>query len=276
MRLRIRHTLTARFDEPVSLVQRSLRMSPRTFNGQYVRAWRIEVDHDCRQNRSTDAFGNTTHEFTLTGAIRAVSIVAAGEVEVDDTAGVLKGTLGDRMPPAVYLRETPATALDADIRALARAARTGSDGNDLDACHRLMHLMHERIEPQPASLDERVNVGGATAAACLAAGQGTPAAIAHLFVAAARSLLIPARYVSGYICRGSDRDAGDAAHAWAEALIPGLGWVGFDAENDTCPTDAYIRVASALDQSGGAFVRGADRGGPPTLEVAITAEPLAV
>lgn len=265
MRLRIRHVLSARYDEPASLVQRALRMSPRTFNGQYVRSWRVEVDHDCRQSRTTDAFGNLTQEFSLTGSIAAVEIVAAGEVEVDDTAGVLKGTLGDRLPPSVYLRETPLTAFDADIVSFARAASAGGDGGELDTCHRLMHALHDRIEAATAEDADLAGVATTTAAECLAAGRGSPTAAAHLYVAAARSLTIPARFVSGYLCRGDERDAGEACHAWAEALIPGLGWVGFDLLGDTCPTGAYVRVASAVDQSGAAWARSADRGGVATV-----------
>jgi transglutaminase-like putative cysteine protease len=49
-------------------------------------------------------------------------------------------------------------------------------------------------------------------------------------------------------------------HAWAETFVEGLGWVGFDACNDRCPTDAYVRVAAGLDKLGACFVRGAQTG----------------
>ncbi len=81
-----------------------------------------------------------------------------------------------------------------------------------------------------------------------------------MFVTAARLLEVPARYVSGYLWRGDDHDQGDAAHAWGEAFVPGLGWVGFDAGENRCPTDAYIRVAAGLDQPAAAWLRGADHG----------------
>ena len=82
---------------------------------------------------------------------------------------------------------------------------------------------------------------------------------AHIFIAAMRHLGHPARYVSGYLMM-NDRTHQDATHAWAEAYFDHIGWIGFDAVHDTCPTDAYVRVASALDQSGAAWVRAADRG----------------
>lgn len=271
MRLRIRHTISATFEEPASLLVRSLRMSPRTFNGQYVRSWRVEIDRDCRQHRTTDAFGNIVHDFTVQGPVGQLDIVAAGEVEVDDTAGVLKGSLGDHLPPEVYLRKTPLTEPDAAIHAVAAAAGAESDGSPLDACHRLMHALNAEIEALPPTLDERISVVSVTAAACLSAKKGSPAARAHLYIAAARSLGIPARFVSGYIFHDDARDQCCAAHAWAEALIAGLGWVGFDIGADSCPTDRYVRIASAVDQPGAAWIRATDRGGSAAkVEVAST------
>jgi transglutaminase-like putative cysteine protease len=53
----------------------------------------------------------------------------------------------------------------------------------------------------------------------------------------------------------------EAGHAWAEAFVPDLGWVGFDAANGICATEAHVRVAAGLDYLGAAPVRGARRGG---------------
>ncbi len=67
-----------------------------------------------------------------------------------------------------------------------------------------------------------------------------------------------------------DRAAQESGHAWAEAHVPGLGWVGFDAVNCVCPTDAYVRIAVGLDALGAAPIRGTRYGaGEETLAVAI-------
>jgi transglutaminase-like putative cysteine protease len=71
---------------------------------------------------------------------------------------------------------------------------------------------------------------------------------------------VPARYVSGHLAR-RDRTDQEAAHAWAEAWIEGLGWVGFDPANGICPTERYVRIATGLDYLGAAPVRGASYGG---------------
>ena len=92
-------------------------------------------------------------------------------------------------------------------------------------------------------------------------GHGVCQDLSHLFVASARVLGVPARYVSGHLVR-SDGDVDQtAAHAWAEACVPDLGWVGFDGANGVCPTEAYVRVAVAHDYLGAAPVRGSRIGG---------------
>ncbi len=260
MRLRIRHDIVAHYDEPVTLATRSLHMCPRTFDGQYVRTWHLDITGDCRQARSSDAFGNIVHDFAVEGPLGEIAIAAEGEVEVDDTTGVLQGAPLDRIPPAVFLRETRVTLRTPAVVAFAEKVRALSDGKPLDLCHTLMHHIYEEVETLAADPVELCGVREVSAEDVLAAARGTPADLAHLFIATARSLSLPARFVSGYLWL-DEATATGALAAWAEALIPGLGWVGFDAGSDTCPTDAYVRVASALDQSGAAWIRAADRGG---------------
>jgi transglutaminase-like putative cysteine protease len=99
-----------------------------------------------------------------------------------------------------------------------------------------------------------------TAAEAFADGRGVCQDHAHILIAAARSAGIPARYVTGYLVTGQGASS-TAAHAWAEALVPDLGWVGFDAANAKCPTDNYVRVAAGIDAAGVAPIRGSRRGG---------------
>ena len=88
-------------------------------------------------------------------------------------------------------------------------------------------------------------------------------------MSAARLAGLPARYVSGYLLAEADGQ-GDAAHAWAEAYIEDLGWVGFDVANRICPTEAHLRVASGLDYLEAAPIRGLRRGGgQETLDVRV-------
>ena len=65
---------------------------------------------------------------------------------------------------------------------------------------------------------------------------------------------IPCRYVSGYLYHGDEpeiaaieRNAPSATHAWVEAFLPRLGWVGFDPTNDLVANDRHIRTALGRD-----------------------------
>jgi transglutaminase-like putative cysteine protease len=79
-------------------------------------------------------------------------------------------------------------------------------------------------------------------------------------IAAARSADIPARYVSGYLQSGADGSDHEAAHAWAELFVAGIGWIGFDPANRCCPDARYIRLGSGLDAQDAAPIRGTSRG----------------
>jgi transglutaminase-like putative cysteine protease len=100
-----------------------------------------------------------------------------------------------------------------------------------------------------------------TAAEALALGEGVCQDHAHALIACARSRGIPARYVSGYLFATQDGVPHEAAHAWAELHVPGLGWVGFDPANRCCPDARYIRLGSGLDAQDAAPIRGIARGG---------------
>ncbi len=105
----------------------------------------------------------------------------------------------------------------------------------------------------------------------LLAGAGVCQDHAHIFVAGARCLGIPARYVSGYLHAAGNSDDALASHAWAEAFVPELGWVGFDPANGIAPTEHYIRTGDA------APVRGVRRGAPGhSLRVRVHVEEIAV
>ena len=113
-----------------------------------------------------------------------------------------------------------------------------------------------------------------TAAEAFALKRGVCQDATHIFLAAARHLGIPSRYVSGHFCREDDPSVQEAGHAWAETYIEKLGWVGFDPTNGISPTEAHVRVAIGLDYLGAAPVRGTRYGGGgETLKVAVRVAP---
>jgi len=98
----------------------------------------------------------------------------------------------------------------------------------------------------------------------LADRKGVCQDFAHIMIALLRGLHIPARYVSGYLFHGEkhqDRSAAGASHAWVEAMLPGLGWVGFDPTNNLVAGGRHIRTAIGRDYSDVPPTRGTFRGG---------------
>lgn len=264
MRLRIAQSILRRYNPAAAGVIQVLRLTPRNHEGQYVVGWRIDVSADVRLNAHEDAFGNLTHVFTADGPIDALSVKVDGEVETQDTNGVVRGGV-ERFPPNLFLRDTPLTQADSLIRDFAADVRVADGGEVLTALHALLERLHDVMTHEGDGAP-----AAATAAEAFTRKRGSAGDITHIFIGAAHSLGIPARYVAGYFSAVDDTAAEGGDHAWAEAFVPGLGWVGFDAVNCVCPTDAYVRVAIGLDALGAAPMRGTRYGpGDEILAVAI-------
>ena len=255
MRLRISHSTTYHYETPAASVIQMLRLTPRNHDGQYVADRRIDVSTDCWLHQHEDAFGNITHAFTAGGSFREFSVTVEGEVETRDSQGIMRGTV-ERFPPSLYLRETALTSADAKIAAFAASCHETAELEPL----RTLHLMLEGLHDEMA-YDCDPTHAATTAAEAFALRRGVCQDITHVFVAAARNLGIPARYIGGYLCRHDGLTEQESGHAWAEAFVPQLGWVAFDAANGICATDTHVRVAVGLDYLGAAPLRGSHYGG---------------
>lgn len=254
MRVRIAHVTAYSYSAPASSVAQILRVTPRGHAGQFVVDWRIELDCDSRLQAAQDAFGNTVHSFTLPGPIGALTVTATGEVETEDTNGVVAGQI-ERFPPTIFLRDTRLSTADEAIRDFADSFRGTALKDRLTTLHDLSRAINARMTYDTAPTDAQTS-----AAEAFGEGVGVCQDFAHIFIAAARHLDIPARYVGGYLFQ-PDVAVQEAGHGWAEALVEGLGWVAFDPANARSATDAYVRVAVGLDYLGAAPVRGTQYGG---------------
>lgn len=252
MRLSIRHETHYDYDTPLAYSAQRLHLWPVDFAAQKTISWSVTAPGFDKALAYTDGFGNRVHMVTFGEVEGPVSIVAEGVVDVTDVAGVVKG-LVSAAPEAVFLRQTKSTTATASLRALAEKQFAGR--SVLEGLHALMAEIHTRVAYEVGATHAHT-----TAAEAFADGRGVCQDHAHIFAAAARSAGIPARYVTGYLVTGQGASS-TAAHAWAEALVPDLGWVGFDPANAKCPTDHYVRVAAGLDATGVAPIRGSRRGG---------------
>jgi transglutaminase-like putative cysteine protease len=267
MRIRICHETVYRYESPPTGVIQVLRLTPRNHDGQYVTDWRIDLSQECRLDSHEDAFGNITHTFAAAGPFTELSVLVEGEVETQDTHGVVRGAI-ERFPPTLFLRETSLTAADAAIADYAGRIRGQAGDDPLAILHALLERLHQDIV-----YDTEPTHSATTASEAFALRRGVCQDHAHVFVAAARSLGIPARYAGGYFRRADGLVQQDAGHAWAEAYVPELGWVAFDPANGIAATDAHVRVAVGLDYLGAAPVRGSRYGGgSEALTVALRVE----
>ena len=168
-----------------------------------------------------------------------------------------------RLAPETYLRVTDPTRADAALIELAQSV--GQTADALGMAHALSDAVAAAIRYSPGSTSAHT-----TAAEALALGTGVCQDHAHALISVARHLDMPARYVSGYLHANNDGEAHEAAHAWAEVLVPGVGGVGFDPANRCCPDARYIRLGSGLDAQDAAPIRGTARGpGKESLDVTV-------
>lgn len=246
MRLKITHTTEYTYDEPVLYSLQRLRLTPLACPGQHVKSWNIQVDGAMVEAGFADHFGNHVHLVSTEGESHAVHIVACGKVETEDRAGVFGPHIGFT-PLWLYLRDTRRTRAGKLTRELARNV---SGDNELSRMHTLMGTIAELVKYVPGTTDAET-----TAEQALEAGTGVCQDHAHIFIAVARILELPARYVSGYLMMDDVAEQA-ATHAWAEVHLPGLGWVGFDAANNLCPNDRYVRLATGLCYADAAPISG--------------------
>src|ERR1700730_3812038 len=216
MRLHIAHMTCYRYERPALSAIQMLRLTPRNHASQYVAQWRIDVSTDCRLHQHEDAFGNITHAFTADGPLQELTVAVEGEVETRDTQGITRGTV-ERFPPSLYLRETALTQADANIAGFALVCANANGNDTLKLLHTLLERVHEEIayDPDPTHT-------ATSAAEAFALKRGVCQDLTHVFIAAARNLGVPARYVGGYFHRADGRYEQDAGAAWAGACGSGL------------------------------------------------------
>jgi transglutaminase-like putative cysteine protease len=255
MRIRIAYDTRYAYAAPARSIAQVLRVTPRNNDGQHVKFWRVDLDIDEAAPVGEDAFGNLTHAFFTTRPVSHLTISVSGEVETTDTHGVLSGT-PERLPAEAFLRETPLTRPDEALLAFADEHAGPAGADPLTRLHDLLAAIYRNV-----TFDTRSTNAGTSATEAFAIRRGVCQDLSHIFIACARHIGAPARYVSGHLVKLNGEVEQQASHAWAEALVPGLGWVGFDAANGACPSETHVRVATGFDYLSAAPVRGTRIGG---------------
>lgn len=262
MRMKIAHLTRYTFDAPVSYALQQIRLTPKSRHGQNVLSWSLSLEGATRQADFIDHFNNQTQLVSIDPGVTEVVLRTEGEVETWDTSGVTDQH-GGWTPVWLYRRSTPLTAPGPTTRKIARSI--GDDyTDDIARLHALMAAIEEAVKYETGRTEVST-----TAEEAAAAGHGVCQDHTHIFISCARLLGYPARYVSGYLMM-LDRVQQDASHAWAEAYVDGLGWVGFDVSNAISPDEKYVAAATGLDYLDAAPVSGLMFGhGPEGLEVSV-------
>lgn len=264
MLLSISHTSTYGYDHPVKYAVQRLRLWPRSSSVQVVENWKVDVVGASSELSYDDAFANRTELLRSLPDTSEIVIHATGQVTTRDTAGVFGRGIGIA-PLWISLRQTPLTSPGDAVKALAQPLSGMS--NTLEVLHRLSAETTARVAYIPGTTDVAT-----PAEVALANGSGVCQDHAHIFIAAARLLGVPARYVSGYLLMEGQPEQ-TATHAWAEAYVEDLGWVGFDAANGVAPDEKYVRIACGLDYSQAAPITGLRSGSSvESLAVALNVE----
>ncbi len=254
----IRHLTKFLYSNAVSESMMETYMHPRSDGNQRCLTFHLSVSPRCRVFSYRDHLQNHVHHFDIPGQHGQLVIVAESLVELQPAAQVpaflapeawgdldelvRSGDFWEMLHPSEFAQ--PTAALDA------LAERFGTERKDdpLMSLQRLNHQMYEYFDYKPKStnVDSPIDLALSTRA-------GVCQDFAHIMIALVRSKLrIPCRYVSGYLYHGesdADRSGSSATHAWVEALIPQLGWVGFDPTNCLVTGDRHIRTAIGRDYS---------------------------
>lgn len=280
----IRHFTRYRYSRPVWQSVMEARMHPRSEYMQRCFTFQLSVSPRARIFSYTDHLGNLVHHFDIPAPHKQLTIIADALVDVDapeplpDALGTEAwGELDELIEREDYwdmLRPSQFASSSPELEDLAREFGIDKrDGRDPLELLRTLNLnLYDGFAyvKQSTSVDSPIEVA-------LSSRQGVCQDFAHIMIGLVRSLRIPCRYVSGYLYHDAlhhDRSAEGATHAWVEALLPGLGWIGFDPTNNLIAGGRHIRTAIGRDYADVPPTLGTMKGsGDSELQVRVRVSP---
>lgn len=250
MRLEIVHSTHYHYAGPIAESVMEVRLRPMDGAGQRCLDFALEISSGIKARSYVDGYGNHVHYFNLVKPHSRLSIVSRSTVE---TGLAADAGAGEELVHDFLRFRSPVKDIEG-VRALARghavADPTSSDSTE-SALDGLTLAISRDFEYNRAV----TNVYSAVDEV-LELRAGVCQDFAHLFIAVARAMGVPARYVSGYIHFADDKGAITASHAWAEAWVPGKGWIGYDATRPVRTSVHHVRLAVGRDYSDAAPTRG--------------------
>jgi transglutaminase-like putative cysteine protease len=253
----IRHFTRYRYSQSVWQSMMEVRMHPRSEGNQRCFIFQLSVNPRARIFSYTDSRGNLVHHFDLPSRHRQLTIISDALVNIDAQQQVpetmdyeawdeLEGLIEqkdywDMLMPSHFARPSPELEeLAKEIGVIERDGRS-----PLAFLRDLAAGVYRSFSYVKKSTAVNSPIEHA-----LHSRQGVCQDFAHIMITLVRQHQIPCRYVSGYLYHGAenaDRSAAGATHAWVEALLPDLGWVGFDPTNNLLTGERHIRTAVGRD-----------------------------
>jgi transglutaminase-like putative cysteine protease len=281
----IRHLTRFRYEQPVSESIMEVRMHPRSDSNQHCLSFSLSVSPRCRVFTYRDQYGNNVHHFDIPGEHDQLMIVAESLIEQQqpelpgflssDAWGALdamisEGDYGEMLLPSNFAKPTPV------LLELAQKLNVVRRDDPLLVVQELNRKLYEYFAyvPRSTRVDSPIDEA-------IASRAGVCQDFSHTMIALLRHIGIPARYVSGYLYRSEeshDRSTPDVSHAWVEAFLPHVNWVGFDPTNDLMVHNRHIRTAIGRDYADVPPTHGIFRGSTESelyvaVQVQASAEP---
>lgn len=278
----IRHVTRFRYSDPVTESIMECRMQPRTEGVQRCFSFDLRTNPRAAVSTFSDDLQNIVHHFDIPDQHAHLTIRAEALVEIlpspplperldrsawnalDALTG--SGEFWDWLTPSRFTERTDA------LGGLERELLLSRREDPVTTLRHLTTALHDAFEYATGSTTVNSPIDEA-----LASRRGVCQDFTHIMLALVRGLGIPARYVSGYLYHATgelDRSPRDATHAWIEAYVPDIGWVGFDPTNDLVVTERHIRVAVGRDYADVPPTRGVFKGYADTeLAVAVRVVP---
>ena len=239
MRLKVQNTIKYQFSNPVSYGMQRLRLWPQRTSDQIVGNWKIDLVGAKEQVRYKDHHDNKCSLITFIPHVTEIIIYVKGSIK---TGQKKKRTAvySELCPIWIYRNETVFTTAGKSITDFCQFW-SEPQPSKIDLCRKLAEAIKNEMEYKIGQTDVRTS-----AEQSFKLKSGVCQDFAHIFLACIRHLNIPGRYVSGYL-KMDDSNVQAATHAWAEAFIDNLGWVGFDIANNIDIDERYVVLARGCD-----------------------------
>ncbi len=250
MKLEIVHSTRYKYSGPIAETVMEVRLRPMDGNGQRCLEFDLDVSSGIEPRTYRDGYGNHVHYFNLVRPHTRLIVTSRSVVE---TGLGLDKDAGEELVHDFLRFRSPVKDVDG-VRELA-GRHPIADPRSGPAVERALDELTLTISRE-FTYDRAVTDVYSAVDEVLELRAGVCQDFAHLFIATARAMGVPARYVSGYIHVPGGGGASSASHAWAEGWVPGRGWVGFDATHPVRTSENHVRVAVGRDYTDAAPTRG--------------------